>query len=208
MRAPLAAVLLLALLVACGAEPARDQSSQAGTTAPPGPAATLRLYTSVTEDTVDAVVAGYQQAHPGTDVEVFRAPTGELTARIAAEQREGGVRADVLWLTDPLSMQRYAADGLLAAIPPAAADVVPPEYRTDTFVGTRILNMVIVARDDLDPAPASWSDLADPRLADGVAYPTPPSPDRRSGRSGTSRRTTTSGSTTTGDWPTTVRCRS
>jgi iron(III) transport system substrate-binding protein len=75
---------------------------------------TLRIYTTVTQATVDSVVEGFSERYPDVDVEVFRAPTGELTARIAAEQREGGMRADVLWLTDPLSMQQYAGDGLLA----------------------------------------------------------------------------------------------
>ncbi|MDP9406166.1 MAG: extracellular solute-binding protein [Actinomycetota bacterium] len=166
-------VLGVLLMAACGTESARDQPAPAATGAPSASAATVRLYTSVTEDTVDAVVAAYQEAVPGATVEVFRAPTGELTARVAAERREGGIRADVLWLTDPLSMQQYEADGLLAPVPAAAEDVVAPEYRSDTFVGTRILNMVIVARDDLDPAPSSWSDLADPRLRDAVAIPDP-----------------------------------
>ncbi len=169
----LSTVMLAGLLAACGTEAAQDQPSPVETTAPSASAATVRLYTSVTEDTVEAVVDGYQDAFPGTKVEVFRAPTGELTARIAAEQREGGVRADVLWLTDPLSMQQYDADGLLAPVPPTAEAVVPPEYRSDTFVGTRILNMVIVAGEDVDPAPQSWSDLADPRFADAVAIPDP-----------------------------------
>jgi iron(III) transport system substrate-binding protein len=173
MWAQLAAVLLGALLAACGTDAAQEEPAQVETAAPPEPAGTVRLYTSVTQDTVDAVVAGYQEAFAGTEVEVFRAPTGELTARIAAEQREGGIHADVLWLTDPLSMQQYDADGLLAAIPPTAEEVVAPEYRSDTFVGTRILNMVIVARDDVDPLPASWSELADPRFADPVAIPDP-----------------------------------
>ena len=75
----------------------------------PGP---LRLYTSVTEATVTAVVDQFE-ADTGRKVDVFRAPTGELAARIAAEQREGGLQADILWLTDPLTMQQYAADGVL-----------------------------------------------------------------------------------------------
>ena len=47
--------------------------------------APLRIYTSVTQETVDAVVAGFESANPGLAVEVFRAPTGELAGRIAAE---------------------------------------------------------------------------------------------------------------------------
>jgi len=106
---------------------------------------TLRIYTSVTQGTVDSVVEGFGVLYPDLDVEVFRAPTGELTARIAAEQREGGIRADVLWLTDPLSMQQYAGDGVLASWEPNAAVDLPADYATDTFWGTRILTMVMIA---------------------------------------------------------------
>lgn len=132
---------------------------------------TLRIYTSVTQDTVEAVVEGYREAHPGVEVEVFRAPTGELTARIAAEQREGGLRADVLWLSDPLSMEQYDADGLLLAWEPAGAGDLDPGFRTPTWWGTRVLTMVVVHGLDV-PAPADWWDLASGDYA-GVALPDP-----------------------------------
>ncbi|HLE38705.1 MAG TPA: extracellular solute-binding protein [Acidimicrobiia bacterium] len=133
--------------------------------------ATLVLYTSVTQDTVDAVVAGFEDAHPGTTVEVFRAPTGELNARIAADRREGEIGADVLWLTDPLSMQQYDAQGVLREAQPDA-DAVPAEYREERFWGTRILNLVVVRHRDA-PALASWDDLIPAATAGGVAIPDP-----------------------------------
>ena len=118
-----AATILLALAVL---------ASACGDDAEPTPS--LLLYTSVTQDTVDAVVAGYEAAHPGVTVEVFRAPTGELNARIAADLREGGLRADVLWLTDPLSMQQYDADGLLRAADPDVTGI-PAEYPQRALLG-------------------------------------------------------------------------
>ncbi|MCB2224513.1 MAG: extracellular solute-binding protein [Actinobacteria bacterium] len=133
---------------------------------------TLRIYTTVTQDTVDAVVDGYRAGHPGVEVEVFRAPTGEVTARIAAEQRDGGLQADVLWLSDPLSMQQYEADGLLLAWRPEGAGAIPEGLSTGTFWGTRLLTMVVVHGTDV-PAPATWADLAGPEYAGGVAMPDP-----------------------------------
>ena len=53
------------------------------------PSGTVHLYTSVTQNTIDAVVTAYEAVHPEVTVDVFRAPTGELAARIAAEQRAG-----------------------------------------------------------------------------------------------------------------------
>ncbi len=159
MRFRSAVVALLAsmvLLVACGGD---DDDS-------------IRLYTSVTEGTVTAVVELFEE-ETGVEVDVFRAPTGEVAARIAAEQREGGIQADVLWLTDPLTMQQYAADDLLQAWEPAGVDLVPAEYATDTFWGTRILSMVIVQQAGLDDPLTTWGDLADPAYRDAIATPDP-----------------------------------
>lgn len=131
----------------------------------------LTIYTSVTQDTVDAVEAGFKAHDPGVTIEVFRAPTGELTARIATELRDGALQADVLWLTDPLSIQQYDRDGLLREWAPDNVDVVPDEFRTDSFFGTRILNLVIIANEQLTDPPADWPDLAS---VDGeVAIPDP-----------------------------------
>lgn len=131
----------------------------------------IRLYTSVTEATVTSVVDAFE-ADTGRTVEVFRAPTGELTGRIAAEQRSGGIQADVLWLTDPLSMQQYAAEGLLREWQPEGAGAVASRYKAATFWGTRILSMVIIQNPDLAPL-TSWSDLASPEYAGRIAAPDP-----------------------------------
>ena len=141
----------------------------------PEPAGTIRLYTSVTQATVDAVVAAYAAAHPGVTVEVFRAPTGELAARIAAELRDGRILGDVLWLTDPLSIQAYADQGLLRAWEPAeAAGDRSRLPRRRRYWGTRFLNMVIVRGSGVDARSAvDWSDLADPAYRDAVAIPDP-----------------------------------
>lgn len=171
------ALVVLLVLTACGqaAETAdttaSDAPSDPATTA--APSGTVRLYSSVTQDTVDAVIAAYEAAHPDTTVELFRAPTGELSARIAAEQREGGIEADVLWLTDPLSMQQYASEGMLQSWTPDEADAVPAEFAEDTFWGTRILNMIIVHQADLEPAPTSWDDLTAGGYDQPVAIPDP-----------------------------------
>lgn len=161
------------VLAACGgaAGPVATEPSP-----PPeatGPSGTLRLYTSVTQDTVDAVVAAYREANPGVTVDVLRAPTGELTARIAAEQREGGIQADVLWLTDPLTMFELGSQDLLRAWEPSGAGAVPPEFRTDRWWGTRLLNLVVVHGRDVDPAPQAWSDLPEVGAERPVAIPDP-----------------------------------
>jgi iron(III) transport system substrate-binding protein len=134
---------------------------------------TLTVYTSVTQNTVDAVIAGFKTAHPGTTVNVFRATTGQLNARIAADQRSGGLRADVIWGTDPLSMQNYADQKILKPWPLPDIQGIPTGFQAPYFWGTRILYMIIVAHRGVTPAPTSWSDLTNPAYRGKVALPDP-----------------------------------
>ena len=189
-RRPFPAVLLTAfslVVVACsgGASPASSSgtasaaatpsagSSAVGVAATLPNGGTLTLYTSVTQGTVDAVVAGFEAAHPGVTVDVFRAPTAEVAARIATEIAGGGLRADVLWLTDPLSIAGYADQKLLQAWSPPSAAAIDAAYRTDTFFGTRLLNMVLVKGAAVTPGPADWKDLLSPDVTGAIGLPDP-----------------------------------
>jgi iron(III) transport system substrate-binding protein len=159
--------VLLAATAGCSSS---NRSGAAASSTGPQP---ITLYTSVTQNTVDAVVAGFTAAHPGAKVDVFRATTGALNARIAADQRSGGLRADVIWGTDPLSMQSFADQKLLRAWPLPDATGVPATYRTRYFWGTRLLYLVIVAQKGLNPAPQRWADLTNAAYRGGVALPDP-----------------------------------
>jgi iron(III) transport system substrate-binding protein len=136
-----------------------------------GPSGTVTLYTSYNQPEVDALLAAYRAARPAVKVEVFRAPTGQLSARIATEERAGGIRGDVLLLSDPLSMQQYAARGLLRRWRPPEAAAVPADARSDTFWGVTTSRVVVVHKPGAGPS--SWADLAGPRYRDAVALPDP-----------------------------------
>lgn len=157
-----AVALMLALSACAGISPSTGSATDGGSGA-------ITIYTSTTQETVDAILAGFAEAQPGIEVEVLRAPTGEINARIGAERREGTVRGDVLWLSDPLSMQQHDADDLLRTWTPDEVDAVPEAYRTERFWGTRLLNVVLVHGIEVEPPPTAWTDLADPAYADSVA---------------------------------------
>jgi iron(III) transport system substrate-binding protein len=157
-----AAALVAAGLAACGSASSSASAQH-----------TLTLYTSVTQNTVDATLAVFRADHPGTKVNVFRAPTGQLNARIATDQRTGGVRADVLWVSDPLTMHGYDAQGLLSHTLPPAAARIPADLRTPSFAGAGLLYMVLVYHAGLNPAPTSWADLTRPAYRHAVALPDP-----------------------------------
>lgn len=154
-----AAVLLAPLIGGC-----TSTSAQAGSS--------LTLYTCASANVEQAVVAGFEKAHAGAKVTVFRAPTGQLNARVAADQRAGGIKADVIWACDPLTMHGYDAQGLLRAWSPAHAADIPSAYRTAHFTGIDLLYLTVVTRTGVQP-PTSWADLAKPEYRNRVALPNP-----------------------------------
>jgi len=121
--------------------------------------------------TIQPVLAAFQQANPQTHVDLFRAPTGQLNARVAADARSGGLRADVLWACDPLTQQAWVDQGLTGGWTPADAAAIPSRYRTRDYVGVALLYMVAVTRTGV-PAPETWSDLTGSAYA-GLAVPDP-----------------------------------
>lgn len=174
---PLAVLLALGAALALAAAACGEDDPQAtgdgdDDTRTEEPSGTLRVYTSVTQETVDAVVDAFAEENPNVEFDVFRAPTGQLDTRIQTEQRQEGIRADVLWLTDPLSMFGYDEQGLLRGDwRPDGADDVPEEFQSENFWGTRVLHMVAVHHEDV-PAPGSWDDLTGDDY-DQVAIPDP-----------------------------------
>lgn len=153
-----AAVLQLWLLAACGvSNPAANASA----------AQSITLYTCVSDTTIQPVLTQYRATHPGADIALFRAPTGQLNARIASDIRTGGLKADVIWACDPLTMQDYLAQGLVGGWVPQTE--IPATVRTPDYVGVAVLYMVAITRDEVKP-PASWPDLAH---AGKVAVPDP-----------------------------------
>lgn len=159
--------------VASEAATSAPEPSASAATPAPTPGGTITLYSTVTQATVESVVEAYQAANPGVTVDLFRGPTGEVTARVAAEQRTGGIKADLFWLTDPLSIQQYDADGLLAAYEPPDAAALDPADQGPTYWGTRLLSMVIVAGSGVSPQPTDWADLLDPAYQGAIALPDP-----------------------------------
>src|SRR4051812_12030790 len=84
-------------------------SSAAGSSAagPPGEAdpQKITVYTCLSDKTIQPVIEAFEKGAAGRSVDLFRAPTGQLNARIAADVRTGGLRADVVWGCDPLTMR-------------------------------------------------------------------------------------------------------
>lgn len=141
-----------------------------GGTQPTAKPAALTLYTCVSDTTIQPVLREFEKTHPGRTVDLYRAPTGELNARVAGDVRSGGLRADVIWACDPLTMQGYLAQNLVGGWVPETN--IPAAVRTADYVGVAMLYMVAVIAKGTSP-PGSWSDLTDQEYRGEIALPDP-----------------------------------
>lgn len=136
----------------------------------------ITLYTSEPQEKIDGIVAAFNEEHPSVTVEVFRAGTGDLTARIAAEEKSGEIGADLLLAADAPTFEAYAERDLLMQYESSEnasimQELIDPE---NFYVGTRLLPTVIaINTNEITEAPSSWADLTDSAYAGKIAMPNP-----------------------------------
>lgn len=187
MKRLLALLAVICVIAGCSAT-SPSASQPTGSAAPPAtePAATASesitasgtvvIYTSVPEPIINQLKAAFETANPTLQLEVFRAGTGDVQARIAVEQEAGKVGADVIWTAEPSAYEAYKAQGLLAPYAPPAdapisSDLIDPD---GYYVAARVINMVVGWNTDSIPEGLlDWSDLLD--HADQAVFPPPAS---------------------------------
>lgn len=138
----------------------------------------LTLYTSEPEEKVDEINRAFQEENQDVEVQVYRAGTGDLKARIEAERTSGKVEADLIWAADAPTFEGFKSDELLTKFDSVETDdvledVVDPE---GFYVGTRLIPTVIAYNTeviDQADAPASWADLTDEKYMDKLVMPDP-----------------------------------
>lgn len=155
---PVSTGLALAALTACGGSSAESEDQ------------TITLYTCVSDTTIQPLIDRFETDHADSTVNLYRAPTGDLNARVAADVRSGGLKADVIWACDPLTMHDYAEQDLVGGWLPESD--VAADLRTPDAVGAQVLYMVAVSGKGVAPV-RSWADLTGAPYTDGVAVPDP-----------------------------------
>lgn len=174
---PFVALGLAALTLAgCTSAPAPADTPEAAASDAAAEPATITLYTSEPDEKAAELVAAFNEIHPEITVEVFRAGTGDLTTRVAAEQEAGDIQADVFLAADAPTFEGYAADDLLLEYTPADIDAINPDVVDPEgfYVGTRIIPTIIAYNTSIiSEAPESWQSLTDPAYADQIVMPNP-----------------------------------
>jgi len=141
--------------------------------APEGLSGSIDYYSANPQGLTDALVEAFQD-RTGVTVNVFAGTTGEVTAKIKAE--EANPQADVVYLASWNAAAKQAEAGVLEAYKPENVDNANAKWNAsdDTFHGRDGSALAIVANTDVvSDIPTDWEDLSDPKYKDQVIMPDP-----------------------------------
>jgi iron(III) transport system substrate-binding protein len=143
-----------------------------GTSAPSGK---ITLYTSVPQDIVDRLQTDYKAKFPAVTLDVFRAGSSEVEAKMAAERQAGSIQADLVWVAEPSTYEDFKNQGILLKFAPAEANILPSEMKDKDgyYFAGRLINMIVAFNIKANPKPAAWKDLLNPAFKGKLGFPTP-----------------------------------
>lgn len=143
-------------------------------------AETLTVYSAMEPDEVHEWTGRFEKANPDIKLEVIRASTGTLAARLYAEK--DNAQADVIWRLSNFQLIRMAKLGMLEGYMPKGADKLVPPFidkatpptwvGQDGYLAAICFNTVEAKKKNL-PVPTSWRDLTNPVYRGQIVMPNP-----------------------------------
>jgi iron(III) transport system substrate-binding protein len=179
LRTALVAAAVALAACAPGEAPEVSPTPTDQTDASPSPevaSGSLMIYTSVPEPVINELKAEFEAAFPDLELEIFRAATSDVTARIEVEQQAGEVQADLIWVAEPSAYEGFKADDLLAPYAPPEDAPIPETFIDPDgfYVAGRVINMIVAWNtDELPEGLGDWPDLIE--VADRAVFPPPTS---------------------------------
>ena len=146
------------------------------------PAETIRVYTALEADQIQAYEQSFQKAYPDVKIEWVRDSTGIITSKLMAEK--AAPQADVVMGLAASSLLLLEKENLLLPYAPKGVEKLsrlyvsghnPPYWvGMDVWSATICFNTVEAARQGL-PKPQSWQDLIKPVYKGKIVMPNPAS---------------------------------
>lgn len=128
--------------------------------------ATVRVYTSMYKEVIDAIEPELAKQLPHTTVEWFQSGSEKVASRLDAELASGGSPCDLLLTSDPAYYAKLKSDGrLVPYVSPLA--LRQPRSLIDTdgaWATARVSTMVIGVSPKTSARPKGYADLLDPKL--------------------------------------------
>jgi iron(III) transport system substrate-binding protein len=127
----------------------------------------VNIYTSLSSTVTKPLQAAWATAYPDVKLNLYRASSEDVSARVLAETAAGTSGADIIESngTDMLIFQ-HKANVLIPYQKSPFASVIPKKYRFDTFTADRLEEFVVAWNTNLvkDP-PRSFQELATSKWA-------------------------------------------
>jgi iron(III) transport system substrate-binding protein len=129
-----------------------------------GPNGKITIYTSMYEDVIKSLDGALKKQFPGCEIEFIYGGTGQLQARVAAEQKSGKLGCDMLLVAEPSYSLELKGKGMLHRYISAEAGNLAFDYDKEGYwYPVRISNMVLAYnpdRNSKNSVPNSFSDFA------------------------------------------------
>jgi len=132
------------------------------------------LYSSNTVDAINAATEEFNKKYPDIKITAVRGSTGAMMQRIKAEA--GAPKADIFWSGGFSLLRLYEPYFLSYASPEYSNLAAGYKSAGNLWAGTNAHVMVIMVNKKAlkgDPAPKTWSDLANPRWKDRLIISDP-----------------------------------
>jgi iron(III) transport system substrate-binding protein len=138
----------------------------------------LTIYTSSYKEVLEIYKPELKKAFPELEIDWYQAGSEAVAARVLAEQRGDGVKADLLMTSDLFFYQELKKAGQLQPFSAANASKLPSGYIDDQkmFAINRFPVMVIAVNTrkiSSKDRPAGFHDLVDPKFKDKITMPSP-----------------------------------
>ena len=134
------------------------------------------LYTSVPTAVIEEIEVHFEEAFPAVDLQIYRAGTGDVIARVKDELAAGRIGADLIWVADFTVGEDLKRQGALLQYTPPEADSLLTTMRDEDgyYYAGRLLNMVVAYNTNtVSIPPNGYEDLLAPQYYGRVGHATP-----------------------------------
>lgn len=141
----------------------------------------ITIYTTQESEDVEELVKDFEEKYPDIKLNIIKAATGEITAKLLLEN--GNPQADVVWNVATSGLLVLDAVNGLAPYAPPTLDKIDSKYydtkrEVPTWVGTNIWTGVITVNTEEAkkkglPIPKTYEELANPIFKDEIVMPDP-----------------------------------
>lgn len=167
-------------LVACSStKGSKDVSNNEGTADTVNDASgSVMLYSSLKEDQLEAIKAGFTKKYPNIKMDYYAAGTSKVATKIATEKQSGQIACDVVWIGDPSNYITLKEEGILEAYESPEAVNIDDLFKDpdNYFVGGRLVVMGFAYNTNNvkeAEAPKVWSDLLKPEFKNQIVMTDP-----------------------------------